>query len=160
MKSNTVLKSLYEQDQHERESTNWESVEEVQLLSEADIKRQAHAMYLLENSLLSTHQDYYHAAMLFHHSDTVRDLALAVTLSMISMNMGNNDGKWLYARALDRFLLKIGQPQKFGTQFDLSEGKWVLCIHNKDTTDEERKQYDVPTLDHQLNIRANELNAK
>lgn len=157
---NKELKKLYEQDQKERETTNWDSVEEVQLLNEQDIKRQAYALYLVENGMLVSSQDYYHAAMLFHHSDSVQTLGLAVALSEVSMNMENADGRWLYARALDRFLLKVGQAQKFGTQFEQKNGTWGLCNYDKSTTDEERAFFDVPTVEYQLKVKCSELNTK
>lgn len=151
------IKDAYTKDQKDRTNINWDNSEETTNLSNNDLKRRIYAKYLLENELLKTKHDYYYAAMIFHHSNDVSDLALAVSLSHLSMELGSLDGRWLYARSLDRFLLKIGRPQKFGTQFDKRNGKWVLCKYDKTTTDKERKLYDVPSLAYQKNIRAKEI---
>jgi hypothetical protein len=151
------IREAYLKDQKERTRINWNNFEEIIKLFAEDLKRNVYAKYLLESELLKTKQDFFYAAMIFHHSNDVTDLSLAVSLSRTSMDLGSKDGKWLYARSLDRFLLKIGRLQKFGTQFDKINGKWVLCRHDKNTTDKERKLYDVPTLSYQKNIRSKEL---
>jgi len=154
------IKDVYGQDQKDREKIDWNNKEEVALLNKRDIERIKYAKQLLDRGLIKTKQNCFYAAMLFHHSEKISDLAIALSLSYISMRLGSKDGKWLYARALDRFLLDLGQPQKFGTQFEEKNGKWSLCSYDKAMTDKERKLYEVPSLNYQQNIRAKEISSE
>lgn len=151
------IKDVYNQDQKDREKMDWDSKKDVALIDKKDKERIEYARYLLDKGEITTKQDLFYAAMLFHHSENLSDLTIALSLSYLSISMGYSDGKWLYARALDRLLLDIGHPQKFGTQFEEKDGKWFLCEYKKSTTDEERKLYEVPPLDYQKNIRAKEI---
>ncbi|MEX0887901.1 MAG: hypothetical protein WDZ67_00805 [Patescibacteria group bacterium] len=112
---------------------------------------------MLRDGKVRSAQDFYYAAMIFQHGKTVSNYALAVALSRTSADLGNKNGKWLYARALDRFFLKIGLKQKFGTQFSQVGKKWILDPYDQKTTDKDRKEYGVPTIDYQTKVRAKQL---
>jgi hypothetical protein len=55
--------------------------------------------------------------MVFQHSVTPRDLLFAHILAVSSAKRGFNQGIWLAAASLNRYLQAFKQPQVFGTQF-------------------------------------------
>ena len=71
-------------------------------------------------------------------------------MAAASYHLGEPWSKNYYAVALDRFLLSLKQPQYFGTQFEKRKGKWELFPYHKKTTDKERKQYFVDSLEKSL----------
>ena len=142
MNSNSTLKKIYSEDQEERKLINWNDKLAVRNLSSKHSRRIKDVKNLLRNLKLRTSEDFYWAAMIFHHGKTLENYARAVALSRISAELGSKDGKWLYARAIDRFLLKLGLNQKFGTQFSKVKGKWVLDPFDSKTKDKEREEYD------------------
>jgi hypothetical protein len=42
--------------------------------------------------------------------------------------------------------MKQGKPQKYGTQYTLKEGQWILYEVNPTTTDDQRAEWNVPPL--------------
>ncbi len=71
---------------------------------------------------------------------------LANQLAERAIELGEDDARWLYAATLDRYLTSQGKPQKYGTQYQNVDGKWVLLPVDPATTDEERAEYRVPPL--------------
>jgi hypothetical protein len=78
------------------------------------------------------------------------------------MMLGENDieSSSLGAAAEDRFLMNIGRPQRFGTQYR-SEGEGPMRLYQVDegVSDEIRKVMAVPSLA-EAKAREAELNAK
>ncbi len=65
--------------------------------------------------------------------------------------VGNNapacTARWLAAAAKDRGLMRLGLPQRYGTQYNIADdGAWILWDVDPSTTDEERAAWNVPTL--------------
>jgi hypothetical protein len=60
---------------------------------------------------------------------------------------GEGEAKWLAAASEDRFLMNIGRPQRFGTQYR-NEGDGPIKLYKVDTavTDELRRVMGAPTL--------------
>ena len=116
------IKDIYEEDQQERTKArekleeNWNLVEPMFNVLKSDQKRLAAIRYALTTGQVKTPDDFMHSGVIFLHSEfSLEYLALAVVLAKISAEMGQKNGYWLYARAIDRFLLTIKMPQKFGT---------------------------------------------
>jgi len=141
----------------ETEKTDWSDKKAIKKLEKRRKDRLKVIKKLLKKNKVRTPSDLFRSAMILHHSDGIENYGLATMLSYISMTGGSKDGRWLYARAIDRLLLELGLPQKFGTQFEEVNGKWRLCLYDKRTTDKERKEFLVPTLRHQIEVRAKEL---
>lgn len=136
------LKALFEADQAARatESIDWDS------LKVEDAKRRAEVMkYLAEGKVVSGWSQYY-AAMIFQHGTCPEHYRLANQLAEKAMDQGVAPARWLYAATMDRFLLRQGKPQKYGTQYKLVDGQWELEPVDPATTNEERAKYDVPPL--------------
>jgi len=67
--------------------------------------------------------DYYHASMLLQHGDGADDFLLAHVLATAAAFDGEKQGFFLSAATLDRFLITLKQPQRFGSQTFDPEGK-------------------------------------
>lgn len=148
-KSNKKLIRLFEKNQKARyksTSKNWEDKEFLRKLTGEEKEARKEILGMLGKGKIKTGDDFYRAAWFFHHGNTSRSYALAVALAAVSYHLGEPWGKNLYAVALDRFLLSIGQLQYFGTQFEKRKGKWKLSSYNKKTTDKERRKYFVEPL--------------
>src|SRR5256885_4446059 len=62
-------------------------------------------------------EDYYYAAFMFQHGQKLSDYLYAHVLAVTAVNKGLHDAMWLSAATLDRYLVSMGQPEIFGTQF-------------------------------------------
>lgn len=54
------------------------------------------------------------------------------------------------AAAYDRWLMRQGRAQKYGTQYLIRDGRWVLYEVDPATTDAQRARWNVPPLTHSL----------
>jgi len=61
-------------------------------------------------------------------------------------DLGHRGARWLAAAAYDRWLMRQGKPQKYGTQYVPDGERWRLWEDDPATTDEERKEWCVPPL--------------
>jgi hypothetical protein len=153
------VKQLFDEDQaRESSAKNGKDWSVIEL---EDRKRQEEISRYLEKGQINSADDLYHAAMIFQHGNCVEHYRLANQLAEKAVSKGSNDAKWLYAATLDRYLMKQGKPQKFGTQFVKvePEGKWQLYPVDPATTDEERARYNVPPLANQKQ-KVERLNAE
>jgi len=83
---------------------------------EADWRRRARALALLETDALRDPRSFDHAALLFQHGTDPEDYVRARELALLACFHRATYGN-MPMLAEDRFLLAIGQPQRFGTQF-------------------------------------------
>ncbi len=79
---------------------------------------------------------------------------------MVAITKGDERAKWLAAASEDRFLMEIGRPQRFATQFR-SEGNSAMRLYQTDqgVTDELRRALNVPSLA-QAKMREARMNKK
>jgi hypothetical protein len=153
---NEELHTLFLADQSERNDHPEYDTPEYWRLRERDATRRHRVSEMLAEGGLAAPEDYYHAALIFQHGESVEDIWQAHELAQRAVDMGATtstcykDSRWLAAAALDRWLMYQGRPQKYGTQF-VSDGKrhrlWDL---DPATTDEERAESNVPPLEEQL----------
>lgn len=154
---NKLLKKLFDEDQNDRR-LNWNDPNILRDVNKRDeIRLESAHKILSSNSRLSS-EDNYHLAMILQHSEKKEDYKVANRLCAKAMN-DYQPAKWLYAATLDRFLMRSGRVQKYGTQFVKKGGKWTLWNVNKSTTDAQRKELDVPSLDEQIQ-RIDRLNSE
>jgi len=139
------LKELYKADQQDRqgafEDTDWES------LRKEDKKRLTRVNEFYKKSLIKTAEDMFYAAMIFQHGRIPKYFKQAMELSKKSWELGSKDGKWLYPRAEDRYLLSLGKAQIWGTQFikEKINEPWKLQepFDKSAKTDKERKSMGI-----------------
>jgi len=111
------LRALYEADQADRQFSSPPTEEDWVAISARDVERQARVYELLREGRLAAAEDFYHAAMVLQHGDTAEDILLAHILATAAGFSGDERGYWLSAAALDRYLLRTGEPQRLGTQY-------------------------------------------
>lgn len=149
LNSNKKLIKLFEANQkcrYESSDNDWADKDFLKKLTKEEKKARREVLKMLEKGEIRTADDFYRAAWFFHHANAFRSYGLAVALAAASYHLSEPWGKNFYAVALDRFLLSIGQPQYFGTQFERRKGKWAISAYNKKTTDKERKWYFVDPI--------------
>jgi len=113
-----------------------------------DVLRKKRVLEIVRSELLQTAADYHHAAMVFQHGDSPEDYLLAHILATAAAFKGREDGRWLSAAALDRFLQSIGRPQVFGSNYRKDgDGPWKQDpIDPGFVTDAIRKEYNARLL--------------
>lgn len=144
---NEELARLYAEDQSDRlpkdGKIDWKTI------GPRDEKRLArvHEIYLANQ--LVTGADYYHTAMVLQHSHTPGDFMLAHELCIVAIGKGEERAKWLAAASEDRFLMNIGRPQRFGTQYRSNGPNEPVRLYKVEdgVTDALRLAFKAPTLE-------------
>jgi hypothetical protein len=117
------------------------------LLNAQDCQNRIEVLGYLEAGKLFGSTDYFIASLVFQHGNCPDHYQLANVLAEKAMTMGHPNAKWLYAATLDRYLMSIGELQKYGTQYELgADGQWHLAPVDPATTDAERRELGLPTL--------------
>jgi hypothetical protein len=140
-RANRELQALYEADQRDRRrAEHWDGVQ----ARDQEPRRRVEA--LIEEGALGRAEDYFHAAMVFQHGEQPDHFMQAHELAKRAAELGMEHAKWLAAAALDRWLMVQHKPQRYGTQYQASDGRWVLYEVDPTTTDDERAEWNVPPL--------------
>ena len=159
---NPKLATLYEQDQADRaggaDGIDWVVV------SRRDSLRRAQVDSLLDAGQVQTTKDYYHAAMVFQHGSdtTAARKAYELARQSVKLDSANTRASWLMAAAWDRYQMRLGKPQWYGTQFvrDNADSPWRLYdIDTTMVTDEDRQRLNVPPLS-EARARVETMNAQ
>lgn len=152
---NAELAAMFAADQGERKDlmerwdsrTGEENNAAALALSTGDRQRREVLNKMLGRGEVRTGKDFYHAAFIFQHGGTADDYLRAHTLSVTALAKGYKEAAWISAASLDRYLRKIGQPQIFGTQYRIVEGRRVQEEFASElVTDVERSALSVPTI--------------
>ena len=140
MNDSLEIQELFEADASDRAQNTY--------TTEKDESRAQSVVGLLAQGNILTSNDYYRAAMILHHRGSVNYLKEASKLAKKSIELGNDKAKWLFAAITDRICMETGVPQKYGTQFfrPNENAPWELYDYDKSTTDEERRQFNVPPI--------------
>jgi hypothetical protein len=145
---NTELQALYEQDQADR-SVFFEQLdhEQLQHVLQRDRARRQRVEELVESEALQAPEDYFHAAMVFQHGETLGDFWRAHELAKRGAELGHPNCRWLAAATYDRWLMNQGKSQMYGTQYTSRDDEpYRLWDVDPTTTDEERAAWNVPPL--------------
>lgn len=142
------LTNIAKQDQEDRE--NWESKneEDLQKLEVNDLVRRKRVAEIFAEGCLSTSSDYLVAALIFQHGDFPDHYYQAFIWSRKAAELGDKNGKFFSALAIDRYLVSIGKKQLFGSQFYKAFGDECYCMQPVETTfpDNFRKDYSGRSL--------------
>ena len=159
---NAELTRLHNEDQSDRTPPDGKSIDWSKV-GPRDKARLARTKELYLQNQLITANDYYHAALILQHGNVPEDFLLAHEFCIVAISKGKNDKhtKWLAAASEDRFLMNIGRPQRFGTQYQAYPANAPFKLHKVDdgVTDELRRQMSTPTLA-EAKQREVELNKK
>lgn len=161
-KDNEELVRLYQEDQADRAPSHAKDIDWA-VVGPRDQARLSWVKALYTQNDLHSGADYYHAAMILQHGDAPDDFLLAHEFCVIAISRGKNDrdARWLAAASEDRFLMNIGRPQRFATQYraDPSTAPFRLYRVDSGVTDELRRALDVPSLA-EAKAREREMNRK
>lgn len=120
-------------------------------LAGRDSDRRQRVRGLLQQGLVRAASDRFHAAMVLQRSPDPSDHLLAYRLAAHAAQVGYRPARWLAAAAYDRWLVRTGHAQRYGTQYyiddsDIDRPRWALEPVDPATTDTERAHWDVPPL--------------
>jgi len=154
---NHELASLYKADKQERVNQPRGNTVEYKAMRARDHARRERVLNMFAANELTTAEDYYHAAHIMNHGDTVDDARNAHSFAFRSSELGYRPARWLAAASYDRWQMYQGKPQKYGTNYVYDGREDRLWDVDPATTDEERANWDVPPLAEQLR-KAQEAN--
>ena len=143
---NATLKMLFESDRADHAIPKVAGTPMYVEMRNKDTQRRREVQSILCNETDFEATDYYHAAWILNHGDTIDEAELAFRLAKKSIELGYPHGRWLYAAAFDRWLMYSGLPQKFGTQVVPDGQRYRLWDYDVNTTDEERAQFNVSPI--------------
>ena len=146
--SSAEMARLFEEDQTDRTAAPGKSIDWEQVGMRDEVREQR-VKELIHSDALRTGADYFHAAMVLQHAPEPDDYLLAHDLCVIAIGTGEQRAKWLAAASLDRFLMAIGRPQRFGTQF-ISRRSFHpprLAPVDPNIPDQLRRELNVPSLE-------------
>ncbi len=161
LQENEELRRMHDEDQADRSAADPKVVDWA-VVGTRDRTRRSRVMTLFAEGRLTTANDYYHAAMILQHGDIPEDFLLAHEFAVVAIIKGRNDRqtRWLSAAAEDRFLTKIGRPQRFATEFSSQgDGPWRLNPVDPTVTDELRRLMGAHSLA-EARMQEAELNKK
>jgi len=103
---------------------------------------------LLDEGAELTNVERLYAAALLLDSAALEDLARAQDLALQAAAAGEDRGFPLAAEAIDRQLLTLGRPQRYGTQYvwSASTATWALYPTDPVTGDVERRAMGLVSL--------------
>lgn len=146
-RDNSELAKLYDEDQADRKpepgkSIDWSAV------GPRDKRRENRVKQLYESGELHTGMDCLRAAMVLQHASKPEDHLLAHELCVVALAKGEREARWLAAATEDRFLMNIGRPQRFGTQYRSSSPDSPVKLYEvgPGVTDRLRQEMAVPSL--------------
>jgi len=146
-RDNEEVARLYKEDQADRtpppsRPIDWSAV------VPRDRAREARVKDLYRSDALQTGADYYHAAMVLQHAPAPQDYLLAHEFCIVAVSQGEKRALWLAAATEDRFLMGLGRPQRFGTQYRSEDAAKPVRLYRVDegVTDGLRRTFGVPPL--------------
>jgi tetratricopeptide (TPR) repeat protein len=144
---NMQLYLLFQADQSDR--FNYREGQDWGEIARKDSLRQEKVARMIDDGQLKVSDDYYHAGMIFHHGrdSTAYKIAEWLANKALEMDSTSDNARWLIAATKDRYLWSINQPQWYGTQNHLLNGKWTLDpIDTTAVTDTDRAFHRIATL--------------
>jgi hypothetical protein len=146
---NPRLVAMYAEDQSDR--VDWKNNKHTsKRLVERDEQRRAEVLKLLAAGQVRTGHDFFCAAVVFHHGQTLDHYRTATSLASIGMTLdpANKDHRYLVASSWDRFMMKQNRPQWYGTKCVYEDGRPTALYPVDETavTDEDRARFDLKPL--------------
>ncbi len=147
---NAELADLYAADQKDRAEQLYQKDHDLFLARDQARMARARGIYEQRQTAHVSPEGLFNLAMLFQHGEGSDDYLKAWNLAKESEAAGYTASAWLTAAAEDRYLLSLGQKQKWGTQFNVNkEGELALLDMSSDeesgVTDEVRAAKGIST---------------
>lgn len=149
---NPKLSTMFDEDQADRILWRTKEIDSDTILAR-DERRRLEIKRMLATAQVRTAHDFYCAALIFHHGQTIDDYRLATSLAWISMTIepGNKDYAYLSASTWDRFMMGQGKLQWYGTKCrheSKQPGKDELYpVDEAAVTDSDRARFDLKPLE-------------
>jgi hypothetical protein len=105
------LRYLYQTDQGDRLTSH------ILFNSTRDQTRLQRVLTLDQKGLISALEAQYHAALILQHGSCPDHFRRAYELSYSAAQVQVPDAQWLSRASYDRWMLSIGKPQKYNTQW-------------------------------------------
>jgi hypothetical protein len=147
--NNARIAQLFAEDQDDRRGfpNTKLTYKEINLRDE---DRRSEVLELLKRAEIRTAQDYFYAAVIFHHGQTFEHYRMAASLSWIAHELepGNAAYAWQTASSWDRMMLKKNRPQWYGVQAHRDDQNRVVLSQIDETAvnDDERAHFNVRPL--------------
>lgn len=134
------LLKIAKEDQEGRsvpfESINWNK------LNHRDLQRRIRVAEIFALGCFQVVSDYVSAATVYQHGTTGDHFYQSFVWSLKALKLGGASQRWWVAAALDRYLVKIGHKQLFGTQLaQNAEGKWCIQAVERSFPNSTRIEY-------------------
>jgi len=98
-----------------------------------DVQRRVKVAGIFAKGCFKNASDYASAAMVFQHGTNADHYYQAFIWANEAVKLGDDSQRWLTAAGLDRYLVKKGHKQLFGTQFSKDvAGRW--CIQSVESS--------------------------
>jgi len=159
---NLRIEELHAADQADRQRV-LTSAKEIEALKKRDLARRQEVLELIARGEVNTQKDLYRCAVIFLHGAEPKDFVVSHRLAMMAAINGDRPSRWLAAASLDRFLMSLGLPQVYGTQFehDAEQNRYQLRLPIDDSAilHFEKRFFGVPSVMErlsQLNRKASE----
>jgi hypothetical protein len=140
------LQDLFRADQSDRKNHPDYGTPQYWLLRERDAERRKHLGVIIESGGLKESEDYYYAAWILNHGESIEEIWQAHILAKQAVELGSRRARWLAAATYDRWLMYQGRRQKYGTQIVPDGKRQRVWDVEPATSDAERAQWDVPSL--------------
>lgn len=140
---NAELAGVLAADERDHQSGANEDRREIEARDEA---RRDRAIAMLEGGGARTAADYFAVAVIFQHGTSLDDFADARRYAALAARLGDRRGVRLAAAAWDRWLVRAGYRQRFGTRADCTADGCRLHAYDPTVSDEERARWDLPPL--------------
>jgi hypothetical protein len=112
---NDELADLYQADKQERVNQPRVNTPEYRAMRPRDLQRRGRVLAIAAENELQTGEDYYYAAQIMNHGDTIENARNAYVFALRSSELGYRPARWLAAASYDRWQMYQGKPQKYGT---------------------------------------------
>jgi hypothetical protein len=139
---------LCEEDQADRKPHEGQALDG-KLIVERDAAREKRIKELYLAGELRTGHDFHRAALVLQHGHEPEDYLLAHELCIVAIDKGDHEAIWLAAASEDRFLMNIGRPQRFATQYKSDAPGEPMHLYNvgEGVTDALRAAFHAPSLE-------------
>jgi hypothetical protein len=134
------LQELYNADQNDYRKTLDEHPDQpfdqkkMLQMGKNDLKRRQRVGEIFGEGCFQTAADYSAAAMIYQHGEVPDHFFQAFIWAKKAGDLGDSKQKHLEAMALDRYLVKSGFKELFGTQADKSSGSSCWCLDQVEET--------------------------
>ncbi len=119
-----------------------------------DVPRRVEVAEIYARGCLQRAEDFHHAALIFQHGNSPEHYYQAWFFATRAVALGDTEAGWLIPRAIDRYLLNIGNKQLFGTNtvtptlWDEENNAKYFCLWPVEEAfpDALRLKYDIPKM--------------